>query len=72
MRRRADADGQSVEMLDSTKKTQSSLLLLVFVGILSPESALGFGKYLQQKSLAKEEEEGEGAGGVLATDEQQV
>ena len=59
-------------MLDSTKTTQSSLLLLALVGILCPESALGFGKYLQQKSLAKEEEEEEGAGGVLATDEQQV
>ena len=50
------------KMPDST-----SLLLFVSVGILCPESALGFGKYLQQKSLAKEE----GGADALA-DEQQV
>lgn len=54
------------KMPDST-----SLLLFVSVGILCPESALGFGKYLQQKYLAKEEEE-EGGTGVQADDEQQV
>ena len=48
-------------MLDCTK----NILLLLLAGILCPESALGFGKYLQQKSLAKEEEQG------VQADEQQ-
>ena len=60
--------------------TPSSLLLLALVGILCPESALGFGKYLQQKSLAKEveeegEEEGENGGAaavVVVAKQQQV
>ena len=68
-------------MLDySAMTTPSSLLLFALVGILCPESALGFGKYLQQKSLAKEveeegEEEGEHGGAaavVVAADQQQV
>ena len=50
-------------MLDCTK----NILLLVLAGILCPESVLGFGKYLQQKSLAKEEEQG-----VQADEQQQV
>ena len=50
-------------MLDCTK----NILLLLLAGILCPESALGFGKYLQQKSLAKEEEQG-----VQADEQQQV
>ena len=64
-------------MLDSAMKTPSSLLLFALVGILCPESALGFGKYLQQKSLAKEVEEGEeegergGAASVVVLSEQQ-
>ena len=67
-------------MLDSamtSMTTPSSLLLFALVGILCPESALGFGKYLQQKSLAKEVEEGEeggdhgGAASVVVVSEQQ-
>ena len=60
--------------------TPSSLLLFALAGILCPESALGFGKYLQQKSLAKEgEEEGEEEGDngaaasvVVVAEQQQV
>ena len=65
-------------MLDSSAMTTpSSLLLFALVGILCPESALGFGKYLQQKSLAKEVEEEEGENGgaasvVVVAEHQQV
>lgn len=51
--------------------TKSALLLLLFVLLgTRPEAALGFGKYLQQKSLAKEGEEG--GAEVLLADRQQV
>ena len=51
--------------------TKAALLLLFALLGTRPEAALGFGKYLsQQKSLAKQEEEG--GAGVVVADGQQV